>query len=78
VLDRDLIGIFDLVTSPAHRRRGYGAALVASLLEWGFAHGARTAYLQVVKSNAAASALYRKLGFTEAYQYWYRIRARTA
>jgi GNAT superfamily N-acetyltransferase len=75
VLDEDLVGIFDVVTAPPHRRRGYGAALVASLIGWGLARGAGCAYLQVVKSNAPALALYRKLGFVPAYEYWYRVHA---
>ena len=78
VLDGELLGIFDLVTDPLHRRRGYGAALMRELLGWGLDRGVRRAYLQVVKSNVAAAALYRKLGFTDAYQYWYRIRPERA
>jgi ribosomal protein S18 acetylase RimI-like enzyme len=33
--------------------------------------GARTAWLQVVSDNAEALALYRKMGFAEAYRYAY-------
>jgi ribosomal protein S18 acetylase RimI-like enzyme len=74
VLDQDLVGLFDLVTAEQHRRRGYGAALAAGLLEWGVARGARMAYLQVVRTNVPARELYRKLGFTLVYTYWYRVR----
>ncbi len=35
--------------------------------------GVMTAYLQVVITNGPAIALYRSLGFTEAYRYTYRI-----
>jgi GNAT superfamily N-acetyltransferase len=74
VLDQDLVGLFDLVTAEQHRRRGYGAALVAGLLGWGVARGAHRAYLQVVRTNVPARELYRKLGFTLVYTYWYRVR----
>lgn len=75
VLDQDVVGLFDLVTAEQQRRRGYGTALVAGLLGWGVAQGARMAYLQVVKTNVPAPELYRKLGFTHLYTYWYRVRA---
>jgi GNAT superfamily N-acetyltransferase len=75
VLETDVLGIFDVVTALPHRRRGYGAGLVGGLVGWGLARGADYAYLQVVKTNAPALALYRKLGFAQAYEYWYRIRA---
>ena len=78
VLDGELLGIFDLVTHVLHRRRGHGAALVRGLISWGRGRGAKLAYLQVVKSNLAAAALYRKLGFTGAYEYWYRLRPERA
>jgi N-acetylglutamate synthase len=73
VLERELVGLFDLVTDPSQRRRGYGRALVASLLGWAQQRGAQYAYLQVVETNAAARALYAELGFEELYRYWYRI-----
>ena len=78
VLDGELLGIFDLIVDALHRRRGYGAALIRELLRWGLARGVRRAYLQVVRSNTAALALYRQLGFTAAYEYWYRIRPERA
>jgi len=74
VVDEDLVGLFDLMTAKPHRRRGYGAALASSLLAWGHAQGARHAYLQVVRTNLQARALYHKLGFTDVYSYWYRVR----
>jgi N-acetylglutamate synthase len=75
VLEREHVGLFDLVTARAHRNRGHGARLVTSLLAWGRQRGAATAYLQVVGSNHAACHLYEKLGFREAYEYWYRVQA---
>lgn len=73
VLEHDLFGLFDIVTDPEQRRKGYGTQLVASMLDWGKQHGAQYAYLQVVDTNLAAQQMYAKLGFQERYQYWYRV-----
>jgi GNAT superfamily N-acetyltransferase len=75
VLEHDVFGLFDIVTDPEQRRKGYGTQLVKSLLNWGKRHGAKSAYLQVVETNVAAQQLYAQLGFQERYQYWYRLRA---
>ena len=73
VLERGMVGLFDIVTAPAARRRGAGRRLVVSLLTWGHEMGATGAYLQVVATNHVALALYRDLGFSEAYRYHYRV-----
>jgi GNAT superfamily N-acetyltransferase len=73
VAERGMIGLFDIVTLPAARRQGAGRRLVTSLLAWGRAHGAASAYLQVVDANAPAIALYLGLGFRPAYGYHYRL-----
>jgi len=73
VLERELLGLFDLVTHPSGRRRGYARTLVESLLAWGASRGARHTYLQVIEANHPARALYERLGFVELYRYWYRV-----
>ena len=65
------LGVFDVVTAPEHRRGGEAERIVTWLLTWGAREGADVAYLQVAADNAAAVALYRKLGFATAYTYVY-------
>lgn len=73
VAERGLVGLFDLCVDPIHRRRGVATAMIASLIDWAITeHQAVTAYLQVEPDNQPALAMYAKLGFAEAYTYWYR------
>ncbi|WP_313700869.1 GNAT family N-acetyltransferase [Achromobacter sp.] len=78
VRDGDLLGLFDIVTHPGHRRKGYAAVLMEHLLAEGAAGGARTAYLQVEPENTAARTLYARYGFKDCYAYWYRLPAEQA
>lgn len=75
VAQNGYVGLFDIVTGESHRRKGYGERLVRSLLIWGKQRGASRAYLQVMLDNMPALRLYEKLGFEDAYQYWYRFSA---
>lgn len=68
------VGIFDLVTAPAYRGRGLGRCAVESLLRWGLQQKARIAYLQVFLTNTVARRLYERIGFRDAYQYWYYVK----
>lgn len=76
VLERGYLGLLQLiVVDGALRGQGLGTALVHALLAWGVACGAHTAYLQMELSNIPAQRLYGKLGFSEQYQYWYRVKS---
>lgn len=70
--DDGVAGIFNMVTAPAQRGRGWATALVDALLDHAAARGARHAYLQVDAANDAARRVYRRFGFTDRYAYWYR------
>ncbi len=73
-LEDDHAGLFALKTALAWRCRGLGGAVVAALLGEARRRGAATAYLQVTADNGPALTLYRRFGFTAAYEYWYRAR----
>jgi GNAT superfamily N-acetyltransferase len=73
VADRGLLGIYDLAVDPLVRRQGLGARMVRACLEQGGLLGCDTAWLQVVRENKAARALYRRCGFADAYSYHYRF-----
>lgn len=75
VLQKDFLGIYDVVIHPAYRRQGYGERLMRSLVAWGRQHDAQFAYLQVMLNNPTAQRLYARLGFQEQYQYWYCVKA---
>jgi N-acetylglutamate synthase len=71
IRDDDCVGVFDVVTHAAHRGRGLASALIARAVADAHDAGARTAYLQVMANNPALR-VYERLGFTTAYDYWYR------
>jgi ribosomal protein S18 acetylase RimI-like enzyme len=67
-----LVGLYDVFTAPTARGRGLARSLCRHLLAEAAGRGARTAYLQVEADNDVARAVYRRLGFIEAYAYHYR------
>lgn len=71
VQDNDLAGIMSLAVSPELRGKGYGAEMLAAAMRWARMRSARTAWLQVVSTNAPAIAIYERFGFTEAYRHRY-------
>jgi GNAT superfamily N-acetyltransferase len=74
MVERDCIGLYNIVTDKEHRGRGHGEQLLLHLLQWARRNGVVRSYLQVVANNGPARRLYAKLGFRETYTYWYRVK----
>lgn len=74
VMEQGYAGLYDIVTDPAYRGRGYGEVLTRHLLWRAKEQGAERGYLLVVKGNEAANRLYDKFGFRQIYEYWYRVK----
>ena len=74
IIERNYIGLYDIVTNVAFRNRGFAEQMILHLLHWGIKNGATDSYLAVVANNAPALRLYAKLGYKEIYQYWYRVK----
>lgn len=58
--------LYGMWVAPEARRRGVGAALMAAVKAWAIGAGYRGLGLGVTTSNAAAIALYERLGFTDS------------
>jgi ribosomal protein S18 acetylase RimI-like enzyme len=65
-----LMGMFCVAVDATCRRAGLGTTLVRALLA---RSDAELAYLQVEEGNAAARAMYERLGFSETYRYRHRV-----
>ena len=59
----DEVHVLNVATAPTVRRQGHGLALMDHTIEFAREHDARHMLLEVRRSNAAAIALYRRLGF---------------
>lgn len=71
-LEQGVLGLYDIVTSPVFRNRGFGKQLLLHILQWAKAKGATRSYLQVLQNNVPANRLYDRLRYKEIYTYWYR------
>lgn len=72
VVGDGVAGIFGVAVAADQRRHGYGSLVTAIATRAGLASGGRLAWLSVEENNAAAIALYRKLGYrpTFAWTRW--------
>jgi ribosomal-protein-alanine N-acetyltransferase len=64
----DELQINNVAVRPEYRRLGMGRALVEAAVAHGRRGGARTAVLEVRRSNTGAQALYLRLGFRQVGQ----------
>jgi len=65
-------GVFSMLTAPAKRGQGAGAAVLAAAARAARERGCTRLYLQVERDNPEALRLYARAGFVERYGYHYR------
>lgn len=63
------LGLWLIEVRADRRRQGLALELIGALARWAAEVGADRAYLQVDERNAAAIALYDRLGFTTHHTY---------
>jgi GNAT superfamily N-acetyltransferase len=73
ISEGSLVGLYDIVTAHAHRKRGLASLVSRWLLAKAHSSGARSVYLQVDADNISARNIYHALGLEDRYSYWYRI-----
>jgi ribosomal protein S18 acetylase RimI-like enzyme len=71
VVTGEWAGLACVEVSPDHRRRGLAKRIVETSLAWAVERGADKAYLQTMRSNPAALALYQPYGFRDHHDYRY-------
>lgn len=64
-------GISCVEVDPQARRQGLATRIVDTALAWAVEHGADKAYLQTMRTNEAALALYGPYGFVDHHDYVY-------
>ncbi len=72
VVTGEWAGLSAVEVAPEARRQGLARRIVETSLAWAVARGADKAYLQTMRSNEAALALYRPFGFVDHHDYVYR------
>lgn len=71
-VDGGIAMLHALEVSPAHRRSGMGATMLAGAASWAADNGAQWLALAVTRANSPANGLYAKLGMIECARYHYR------
>mgnify|MGYP006055693217 CR=1 FL=1 len=71
VVTGEWAGIACVEVVPEARRQGLATRIVNTALAWAVGHGADKAYLQTMRTNEAALALYRRYGFVDHHDYRY-------
>ncbi|GAA4856609.1 GNAT family N-acetyltransferase [Saccharopolyspora cebuensis] len=66
-------GVYCMAVRADARRRGHATEVLRALLVGAADRGARHTWLQVVADNAAARALYERVGFADFSRYHYRV-----
>ncbi len=66
-------GITAVEVDPLHRRQGLATVVTGALAAAAASRGAHSLYLQVEDLNAAARALYGRIGFADHHGYHYRV-----
>lgn len=75
IRDRDYVGIYAIYVAPSCRQRHYARAICSTILREARERGASKTYLQVVRGNKNAKALYTSLGYQDFYTYWFRSKS---
>ncbi|MCW2769200.1 MAG: family N-acetyltransferase [Aeromicrobium sp.] len=71
VVTGEWAGLSAVEVVPSLRRQGLARRVVETSLAWAVEHGADKAYLQTMRSNAPALALYEPYGFADHHDYRY-------
>ena len=71
VVTGEWAGLAAVEVRPERRREGLATQVTAAALGWAVEHGADKAYLQTMRDNTAALALYARFGFVEHHEYRY-------
>ncbi|RYJ07387.1 MAG: GNAT family N-acetyltransferase, partial [Actinomycetales bacterium] len=73
VVTGEWAGVAAVEVRPDLRRQGLGRRVVETALAWAVEHGADKAYLQTMRDNAPALALYAPFGFVDHHEYVYLV-----